>query len=451
MASSIVVGNLRAILSLDTANFDKGATASEANAKKLADRLSKDLAPSQQKINSLIRDFAGNRDIARAMEYATAVQHVGGVTKLTASEQAKTNRVVQEAIEKYKALGVEAPKHLQDLAKATTQVQAPTQQLTSNFVGLIGKAQMMAGLFGVTLGAGALVSFATSAIKAADEIGDLALKMGVSVEATQRFRFAARQSGSDIEDVSRAVVQMNDRLATGDKSTVSALESAGLKFADIRAMKPEAAFRTIADAIGQIPDPMTQAQVAMDLFGKAGAQLLPMIREGSLKAADGINVMSDDTVRRLKEAEQAWANLRDKVVTVTGQMIASMFSLFDVQAQLSAFGPAPTRRVLQPSASARPTPTVTDIEALRKAVSALPPKDVAFSFSEFMTESERKALADQQEKERKAAEEHQKRIAAIIRDVTGGDIRQRIHDLSEALRGLTPAAFSVDGWRKLRE
>jgi hypothetical protein len=95
--NSVVVGNLKALLSLDTTNFDKGVTSSEANAKKLADRLSKDLAPSQARINSLIRDFAGNKDIARALEYATAVEKVGGANKLTTQRQADTNRAVQRA------------------------------------------------------------------------------------------------------------------------------------------------------------------------------------------------------------------------------------------------------------------------------------------------------------------------------------------------------------------
>lgn len=322
--SSIVVGNLKAILSLDTTNFDKGATSSEANAKKLADRLSKDLAPSQARINSLIRDFAGNRDIARALEMATAVEKIGGANKLTASEQAKTNRVVQEAIEKYRVLGVEAPKHLTDLAKATKQVQRPTEELGAGMTGLIGKAKSLAGIFGVTLGAGALVGFAKQAFDAADKIGDLALKMGVSTDAAQRFQFAARQSGADIENVSQAIVTMNRNLADGDKSTVAALDAASLKFSDIRGQKPEEAFRSIADAIARIPDPMLQSKVAMELFGKSGAELLPMIREQSLKAADGIDVMSDTTVNRLKDAKQAWENFWNGLTVISAGAIVGI-------------------------------------------------------------------------------------------------------------------------------
>lgn len=310
MANSAVVGNLKVILSLDTTQFDKGVTASESNVKKLSDRLSRDLVPSQQKINGLIRDFAGGRDIARALEMATAIQQVGGASKLTAKEQAHANRVVQEALDKYKALGQQAPKHLADLANATAKGRVATEQLGSGMSSLLSKARGLAGVFGVTLGAGAILGFAKNVFAAADSIADLSLKMGVSAEAAQRFQFAARQSGLELEDVARAVAHLNAGIGEGRKSGVSkALAQMGFEFSELRGLSPEQLFRTTADAIGKLSNPMQQAAAAAAVFGeKLGGALLPMIREGSLKAADGVAVMSDETVRELEKAAQAWEN-----------------------------------------------------------------------------------------------------------------------------------------------
>jgi hypothetical protein len=192
--NSAVVGNLKVLLSMDTTNFDKGATSSAANVQRLADRLSKDLIPSQTKINSLIRDFAGSQDISRALAMAKAVEQVGGAAKLTAAEQTRVNRTVQEAIDKYRALGQSAPKHLQDLATATRQAHRASTDLGDGMSTLISKGRMMAGLFGVSIGAGALAGFVSQTFQAADQIGDLALKMGVSVEAAQRFQPRSKTS-----------------------------------------------------------------------------------------------------------------------------------------------------------------------------------------------------------------------------------------------------------------
>src|SRR5690242_1321600 len=222
MAASAVVGALRALLTADTAQFDKAMAGADANVRKLADSMSKQLAPSQSRVNSLVKGFLGSKEIGLAKAYAEAVEQIGGANKLVASDQAKVNRVVQEALQHYKALGIEVGvdvEKLKALAAATKQVDAPTQKL-------MGNLKALGGLFGVTLGASAILGFASNVFQTADAIGDLALKMGVSTDAAQRFQYAARQSGAELEDVSAAIVKMNDNLATGDKSTVAALESA---------------------------------------------------------------------------------------------------------------------------------------------------------------------------------------------------------------------------------
>jgi len=316
-----IVGVLRVLLQADTVQFEQKLKTADKNVQAIAQRLKMDLEPSQRSVNAVVRQFLGTREIGAAERYAKAVQQIGGANRLTAGDQAKVNRVVTEALGHYKALGQQAPPHLLALANATKQVEAPTSKLNTTLSTMKG----VLGAFGISVGVSSLVSFGKSVFAAADQIGDLAQKMGVSTEAAQRFQFAARQSGADIEDVTRALVQMNDRLAEGDKGTVGALTAAGLKFQEIRAMRPEVAFRTIADAIGRIADPMQQTQVAMELFGKAGQELLPMIREGTLKVADSVRVMSDETVQRLKEAKQSWENFWAGLTIVSGEAIVKMF------------------------------------------------------------------------------------------------------------------------------
>src|SRR5678815_4735622 len=110
--ASAVVGALRAVLSADTADFDKAMKGADANIRKLADSMQKQLVPSQSRVNALVKDFLGSREIGMANAYAKAVEQIGGANKLVASDQAKVNRVVQEALSHYKALGVEAPASL---------------------------------------------------------------------------------------------------------------------------------------------------------------------------------------------------------------------------------------------------------------------------------------------------------------------------------------------------
>jgi hypothetical protein len=80
----------------------------------------------EQSMKKLDNGFSGRTVIQEANQVAAAIEKIGGASKLTATEQAKVNATVTEALAKYKALGLEAPASLQKLAQATTEVQKQT-------------------------------------------------------------------------------------------------------------------------------------------------------------------------------------------------------------------------------------------------------------------------------------------------------------------------------------
>lgn len=86
----------------------------------------------------------GDTQIRKALQYASAIQSIGGVSKLTAQQQAQVNTVVTQAIAKYQALGQQAPAALHAIAAATQQVQDQGQNAFGSLF------QTIAG--GVTVG-----------------------------------------------------------------------------------------------------------------------------------------------------------------------------------------------------------------------------------------------------------------------------------------------------------
>lgn len=63
--------------------------------------------------------FDGSRIISQGGAVVAQIQAIGGVSKLTAAEQAAANRTLDAALLKYHALGKEAPPGMQELASAT--------------------------------------------------------------------------------------------------------------------------------------------------------------------------------------------------------------------------------------------------------------------------------------------------------------------------------------------
>lgn len=108
----------------------------------------------QERMNRAFEQFSGDKLLREANELARSIEKVGGASKLTAAEQQQVNRVVTEAIAKYQALGLTAPKAMIDLANATKQLEQPTQ-----------KASAFAGVLSSTFGQFTAANLAANAIQ----------------------------------------------------------------------------------------------------------------------------------------------------------------------------------------------------------------------------------------------------------------------------------------------
>lgn len=167
----------------------------------------------------------------------------------------------------------------------------------------IGK--VLAGAFTVDK----LLELGRAIVADADSLQKMADKTGIGVEALQRLRVAGDDAGNTLEQLTGAINMMQRRLADGDASAVGALRRLGINFSEIRRMSPEDQFIKISDAIRDIKDPAERVNVAMDLFGRAGAETLPTLIRGfdDLKGASvGMSKESVEALDRAGDALQRW-------------------------------------------------------------------------------------------------------------------------------------------------
>lgn len=144
----------------------------------------------------------------------------------------------------------------------------------------LGKGAFLAASAVLTgLGAGV-----KSFIASGDQLAKMSQRTGVAVEALSELKFAAGQSGTDLETLETSLRKMQATLvdaANGSSSAVKALEHLGLKVEDIQALNPEQQFKLMADRLSQIQNPTARAAAALDIFGKSGTQLLPLMEQGA--------------------------------------------------------------------------------------------------------------------------------------------------------------------------
>lgn len=174
-------------------------------------------------------------------------------------------------------------------------------------------------------GAQAIKSFVGSIFTYAESVKDAAARTEVGIVRFQQFDKAARDGGAGAGAFEKSIQHMSNALAdaTEGDAVSEMLSGMGLSLRELQAMKPEDAFLKITDALKDIKNPMDQVRIAQDLFGKSGKELLPAIREGYRQAADAAEAMTEETVRELEGAKQAWEDFSNIVIIKTGNMLGA--------------------------------------------------------------------------------------------------------------------------------
>jgi len=293
----------------------------------------------EKSLNRMVDSFSGRKLIQDATQMTEAIDRLGGASKLTANEKAKVNAQVTEAIAKFGALGQSAPEAMRKLAEQTKAIEpamtlgAKATDFLKSSVGKLGVA--MAGAFAVTK----VFELGKAFVDLTGNLADLSAKTGIGTTALQKLKFAAEQNGGSLEQVTAAVGQMGKRLVEGDKSAVGGLKQLGLSLETVRAMKPDDAFAAIADAIAKVPDPMGQSALAMGLFGKAGADMLPMMKGNMRELADQAEklglVLSEDAVKAGDQFGDTLGTLFTAGMALAGQVLAPFLPLLQKLADVA--------------------------------------------------------------------------------------------------------------------
>jgi hypothetical protein len=155
------------------------------------------------------------------------------------------------------------------------------------------------------------------------EMSRMAAKTGVSVEALSQLRYAAKQSGLEFEDLGMSFRKLQNKLGQAEQGNSEAIRSfakLGLSVAQLRSMAPDQQFEAIASRISTIVDPAQRAAIAIEIFGKNGTALLPLLDQGASgierlrKQADalGLTMKGADAQAALK-LQQGLSTLWDTV------------------------------------------------------------------------------------------------------------------------------------------
>ncbi len=199
-------------------------------------------------------------------------------------------------------LAASTAKFQADLGRAVAESNRQAAEIKRIFGGV---ATAIAGSFGVSF----FVGLVKGSIDAADHLNDLSQKAQVSATELGGIGFAAAQSGSNLDDVSEAMVKLNKSVASaasGNKDMVAAFGAVGISVTDAsrQTKSADVVFKELADKFKSYADGPEKAALAIKFFGRAGADVIPLLNEGSASIQKNIDYykkysgVTDDLVKK---------------------------------------------------------------------------------------------------------------------------------------------------------
>jgi soluble cytochrome b562 len=149
-----------------------------------------------------------------------------------------------------------------------------------------------AAKWGTAIAAGAaaagagVMKLATNSAAAADEVDKMSQKIGLSKEGYQEWSYVLGQNGMDISSLQmgmKTLVTQMDGVISGSATSIEMFDKLGLSVTDANgALKDqETMMNEVMIALADMPNGTEKARLATELFGRSGAELMPMLNQGS--------------------------------------------------------------------------------------------------------------------------------------------------------------------------
>lgn len=142
------------------------------------------------------------------------------------------------------------------------------------------------GAIGLGVGLAGLIAWQKKALETADAASKMAQRAGISVEELTRLQHAARLSGVSNEELGKALIKLNKNAVDASLGVATAKEAfarmgINVKDASGHVKNANTLLYEMADRTAKSGDGALKTASAVDVLGKSGANLIPMMNGGS--------------------------------------------------------------------------------------------------------------------------------------------------------------------------
>ena len=201
------------------------------------------------------------------------------------------------------------------------------QHVTNDFKrNISGINSQLAGFLAV----GGLLVFAKSTVEAGAHTVDLSRRLQVSTTTMQRFDYAAKQTGSDVEALTKGVLKASANIALGGLETAKyqkALALVGLESRNLLNLSPDEFLLRFAEAFAKTSNRANANAAAVTIFGNKLQSLLPLLalgREGIEELWNETPKASEETLQKLKQMSDDMTKLTTTLKVLASEVLSSL-------------------------------------------------------------------------------------------------------------------------------
>ena len=166
-------------------------------------------------------------------------------------------------------------------------LKSDVSSLRSGMVALnaIAGTQLFLSIAGTAASAArSLVSMGQATAENIDNTSKLSARLGLTYGELSGLAYAGDLAGVSMDTIGKAATKADIafvKAAQGSSLAISAFDGIGLSVADLQNKSPAERFAAITDAIAGLPTEAERSAAAVRLFGKSGAELIPLFSAGA--------------------------------------------------------------------------------------------------------------------------------------------------------------------------
>jgi hypothetical protein len=245
-----------------------------------------------------------------ALANEAAKEHTAELRKMAAAAVAASDDMRASMLPALQSLAAEEAKAREEVAKLKQEMRGGEEErgLIATFDTLKGRLTSLTNMGGEFREFGELVLAAFAVERVADFVGEiteagatiehLSQQLGMPASEISRFAFAAKSMGLDTEQAAKMLERLAksaEEAAHGGNAYARAFADVGVDVKDANGKIKGTAelLNDLADAFQKSGDGTGKLAIAMELMGRSGADMIPLLNEGS----SGLKEMGEQAQR----------------------------------------------------------------------------------------------------------------------------------------------------------